>query len=600
MSVSARQVVDALTHRYGGESTSEGNVSSEELVAFLRSETPGEQDLLSLIATRKPEWIPMPADLAIIRSVQDCWRLIFNLVDLEDAAISRIRQTMSSLAADLIKDPTLPFQPRETSLLGVQDLLLDATIGWSEDQGRAGEKLLAQVDTVIASLAESPAGTVYSGLAEYLEKEGSRTSKLEERLAASEAGKLRSKRCRSVAAETLNKAMKNKLLTAGLARFLQGPWFESVQLLAITRGLESDEFIRACKLTETLIWTYQPINEEDPVKAAAEKQKLYRIIEHLPAELKDLLLALEHSSADAENVLAEIENDHVMLVSGHSLQYADFDLIQEAGEAISQNTSVSRILLRKVASLNEGHWFTYSEGDKHVRIKLVLKLDDVKQMLFTNRNGMKALEKTYNELAYLMSSGVIKPLNHESIFSSTFLSFYNGNVEEHQRKLEAAREADVREAEFEAARQKALQEAAALARAREDEEKRQLRENHDNRIAQAIEEARRSENQAALAEMSERVSKLQTGAWLKLPAADGTLEECKLAVRVASADKLIFVNRSGVKLGEYNTEALVSLLVTGAGEIGDTGIEFEDTLAQVVSKLRQDRGKSYDDLTGES
>ncbi len=45
-------------------------------------------------------------------------------------------------------------------------------------------------------------------------------------------------------------------------------------------------------------------------------------------------------------------------------------------------------------------------------------------------------------------------------------------------------------------------------------------------------------------------------------------------------------------------EQLVQLLVAGEGEINDGGVEFEDTLAQVVTKLRQDRNKSYDDLTG--
>ncbi|MBL6690454.1 MAG: DUF1631 family protein [Pseudomonadales bacterium] len=94
------------------------------------------------------------------------------------------------------------------------------------------------------------------------------------------------------------------------------------------------------------------------------------------------------------------------------------------------------------------------------------------------------------------------------------------------------------------------------------------------------------------------MAKLNVGAWLRLPAADGELEECKLAVRVTAADKLIFVSRTGVKVGDYTSEQLITLLVAGEGEIDDAGVEFEDTLAQVVSKLRQDRDKSYDDLTG--
>ena len=62
---------------------------------------------------------------------------------------------------------------------------------------------------------------------------------------------------------------------------------------------------------------------------------------------------------------------------------------------------------------------------------------------------------------------------------------------------------------------------------------------------------------------------------------------------------MIFVNHSGNKVAEYNTEQLVALLVSDQAKVSDAGVKYEDTLAKVVSKLRQDRNKSYDDLTGE-
>ena len=91
---------------------------------------------------------------------------------------------------------------------------------------------------------------------------------------------------------------------------------------------------------------------------------------------------------------------------------------------------------------------------------------------------------------------------------------------------------------------------------------------------------------------------LNIGARLQLPNSIGSPEECTLAVKLAAADKMIFVSRTGVKLGEYNTEQLVQLLLVGDAEIQEAGVEFQDTLAQVVTKLRVDRDKSYDDLTG--
>ena len=82
------------------------------------------------------------------------------------------------------------------------------------------------------------------------------------------------------------------------------------------------------------------------------------------------------------------------------------------------------------------------------------------------------------------------------------------------------------------------------------------------------------------------------------PGPDGKPTEGKLAVRISSADKLIVLSRSGSKVGEYVSEQLVQLLVAGDCSIVDAGVEFEDTLARVVTGLRIDRNRSYDDLTG--
>ncbi|MBO6555230.1 MAG: DUF1631 family protein [Pseudomonadales bacterium] len=604
MSVNARQVIEALKSRYAVKESASVNVNTEDVTQFLRNlnpdQIPKDHGILETVAAQKTEWVLAGQDIAILHSIRDCMAMVFRLVDLEEEIAVRLRQVTPLVSADLLEDPCAPLNPGKENIFTIVDLLMDATIGWSADQGRAGEKLLMQVDEVFTGLTgDTPDYVVLqNSLNDFLGKEKSRIQKLEERLAASESGKLRSQRGRTIAVESMNNALEGKLLTQNMVNFLKGPWHESLQLIAITKGVESDEWIRATKLTETIIWTLQPISEADLEKANAAKQRLYRIMEHLPGEIEDLLLAVEQGSDAAQATLETIEEDHVNIISGQELEYVDFDLFEVEGTRIAKGPAVSRILLKKVNNLEPGQWFTYEDNDKIARIKLVLKLEDVKQLLFTNRNGMKALEKNYDEMAYLLSSGVIKPLNHASVFSSTFSTIYEGLIEEHQKKLKAAKQADQEEAEREAARQKAIEEAKALARSREEEDQRRKEEEKEKRIKKAREEAAKSENRERVAEITEAVANLNIGARLKLPAADGELEECKLAVRVAAADKMIFVNRTGIKVGDYTSEQLTTLLVAGEGEIDDAGVEFEDTLAQVVSKLRQDRDKSYDDLTG--
>jgi|TARA_B100001964_G_C13691000_1_gene361771 hypothetical protein len=64
--------------------------------------------------------------------------------------------------------------------------------------------------------------------------------------------------------------------------------------------------------------------------------------------------------------------------------------------------------------------------------------------------------------------------------------------------------------------------------------------------------------------------------------------------------KYIFANRAGIKLAEYTPSQLSNLIVTENSEILDTGTEFEDVLTNVVTGLRDNRTKSYEELSGES
>jgi len=398
-------------------------------------------------------------------------------------------------------------------------------------------------------------------------------------------------------ARMINKEMNGKKLTPPIIEFLKGPWYDSIQLLALTKGFNSEECFQTVKMTETIVWTYQPFESEDEESLQKEKQRLYRIIEHIPDEVRELLVALEHKTESSEAALEDIESEHVTVISGQELKYEDFSLIETGEQAFGQGTSVSRILLKKVNSLQPGQWFTFEEDKVSARIKLVLKIEDIQQLLFTNCNGMKVLEKSFDELAYYFPASVIKPLTHEEVFTSTFTSYYQGLVEKFEKDRKQAAEyrveADREEAEQEAASKEAIAKAKAAALEKEQQELER-----EERLTNAREEAAKEENIEKVEELTGTVKALNVGAWLKLPGADGVMEECKLAVKIAAVDKMIFVSRSGVKIGEYSTKKLVQLLVAGEGVIDDGGVEFEGILAQVVTKLRQDRNKSYGDLTG--
>lgn len=601
----AEQLGTALIGRYVKDDDPGATVDDEGAIALVgqlpaNAVAPGTT-LAAAIAAHHPDAILPARARAVVASIDDCLKMIFSIMSVEPAIDAELRRAVPAVAAQLIRAPqsALNDQP---SALTVLDKLADASVGWTEGLGRTGDKVL---ETVTGSIERLYTGTDVAALDAELQasfdKDQNRINKLEERLAASETGRLRTQQSRAFAAAMINKAIDRKKLTPAIAHFLKGPWFDSAQLVVLTKGLESEDWSRMKALTETIVWTYQPILaiEEDTLQK--ERQRLYRIVEHLPGEVRELLLALEHDTGAAEAALEDIEQDHVMLVSGQELVYEDFDLI-ETGADEGARPTVSRMLLRKLRNFEPGQWFQYRSDEFESRIKLLLKLDDVKLMLFTNRNGMKVMQRSFEEFAYLLSSGVVKPLRTGNVFSGTFRTFYEGLIEEHQRQqqriAERKAELDREQEEREAAREKALREAADLERQQEEEARQarlQAREKRLEEAKQALAEA----DPELVDTVTGKVADLAVGAWLKLPGADGQLVDCKLAVKISATDKLIFVSQSGTKVGEYTSDEMIRLLVAGQGEIQDEGVEFEDTLQQVVSRLRQDKNKSYDDLTGE-
>lgn len=597
------EVSQALIYRYVKTGNDEPNVTAAVVAEYLDASNEIESSLLNAIREQKPDWQLDDLTYAIINSVDECTVLIFRIIQMAPEVNAQFHRVLPRIAAAILRQPDLPLSkvpPRLTIL----DALNKGMVGWTPGLGAGSNKLQDIFESTIEKLLnpDTDLEALTTEVTSFMEKESDRIRRLEERLAASETGLVRSKQAKELAANLINNKASKARVTQSLADFLRGPWYESLQLLVNEKGIQSEAWQRTAALTDTLIWIYQPI-DNDAEDAEQQKQRLYRIIENLPGEIRELLVALEHRIDAAEDALDSLEADTVPIISGMPLEYVDFEPIPS--ENTSSHSTVSRVLLRKVLELETGQWFSHEDSEQSETtqlVKLVLKLDDVNQLLFTNRNGMKVMQKSFDEFAYDLSSHVVKPINPNAAFSSTFKTIYQGLVDEFRKHriviAERMAEVDRLDQERKKAQQKAQDEATKLAAAKEEAEQNRLKALKASRLASANAVAEQSENADRVVEVSNVVASLSSGAMIRLPTASGEIQDCKLAVRIAAADKLIFVDADGMKAGDYTAQQLVSLLVAGEAELGDQGIEFEDTLAAVVTKLRSDREKSYDDLTG--
>ncbi|MDR2306415.1 MAG: DUF1631 domain-containing protein [Paucimonas sp.] len=82
-----------------------------------------------------------------------------------------------------------------------------------------------------------------------------------------------------------------------------------------------------------------------------------------------------------------------------------------------------------------------------------------------------------------------------------------------------------------------------------------------------------------------QVQRLRIGAWIEVMDDDEPLR-CKLVARIDSSDRLVFANRTGMKVREWNRAGLAQALRRGEVRLLDDGLLFERALEAVLEQLR--------------
>lgn len=83
-----------------------------------------------------------------------------------------------------------------------------------------------------------------------------------------------------------------------------------------------------------------------------------------------------------------------------------------------------------------------------------------------------------------------------------------------------------------------------------------------------------------------QVQRLRIGTWVEVFDEDDPLR-CKLVARIDSNDRLVFANRTGMKVREWSTGSLAQALQRGDARVLDDGLLFERALESVLEGLRQ-------------
>ena len=619
-------------------------MDEQELLGYLRSMdydqfTPMEGIIVQAEAIGDPA-LPGYAHTAILNwlgAAIDEWERDYAL---EEPLAGELRRLKPLLAALSLTEASF-LTPGAHPLHQLLDTIHFHAIGWQPRLGRLGQALEEEVYRAVgAALAwfTSPTtdlAAVLAAMRSGSDKVQLRASKLVQRLIEAEQGRIRVSQSKVQAAAMINAALETYPAPAEIGEFLKGPWYESAQLVLLKFGRDSPEWEGVSRTTSNLLGSVQPPTA-DQDQQAAHRQRTFELISQLEQDLGHWLLSLQHDGQAVANAVELVAFYHAKVLRKQS-----FELEKITPIALPHNPRPEQCQDQALNALEEGQWFILdTDNSLSLRAKLVLRLDDEQQLLFTNHAGLKVLQKSFSEFARLMSTGKVTPLDTGASFSRCLarcagleteddLDEYTGVAAEKARIREAQRQqAELERAriEREAAERKRIEqerrqreeekleqlrqeqemaeqlrrehEEAERLRAeqqeqerqqllREQEEARQLQQKWENASRQHFERIERERQKNQLGRASKSVGpgdttdlNLPTGTWLGFRDGNATTL-ARLAVYNREQNQYIFVDRHGIKTRQLRGQQLMLLVARGLADVLETRSRFREYVSRV-------------------
>lgn len=463
------------------------------------------------------------------------------------------------------------------------DVIYLVACSWQPETEAAAKAARVQAESWLSQLSD--AGPDCSNVADsakrWLYGQQQRRGRLENRVLAAESGALQSRRARQVAARTLNQALAAREIDVAATRVIRKDWFAAMQWVLLSEGEQSPLWQRMKRTTGSLRWTLSPEADDDG------NARYPRVLAQVRAELEALAALVFRDNLARDRLLTTIDSEHLRILGKLPRKTAPFAPV-DAGDAVGDGTAeVSETLLAGVRALEQGQWLLLQEPQGSRRVRLLLRQEDSRQLLFANALGGKGLACSWEACALRLANGSAVPLPLEIPLQDCIAAVIRylddlrlREQQEHNEALRSARETAEAEARSrDAARRKALAEAEVMERARLE-------------AAQRADEARIAANREARATLQRarlQVSSLAMGAWLAFRNDDGTVIRRRLAVILPSTGKYIFVEADGSGRLELFRDDLVADV--GNGRISPLKIDqrLDDTLTRIVDNLRQDQ-----------
>ena len=504
-------VITSIRARFGDggdTATAAEALSLEELLAYLGSIEDFSLPLIEGIRVQT-EAIGDPAaptgeQFALLAWLDESWARWEQGYSLAEPLLLKLRQLRPLAGALALTDSDFHV-PGRHPLHRLLDVVQDSAVGWQTSLGRAGEALANAVDTAVndarAWLSEPTTDleAICTALATLAERDQTRAKRMSQRAVETESGREKSSAAKAGAASMINRCLEGQALPEAIGNFIKGDWYDSAQLVLLKFGADSEQWQQMRETTVTLVESVQAYDPED----GDRRKQLFELATQLPKNMRRWLLSLQHDGDAVADSLGVVEFVHLRLLRQQELERQTIDPIPVAEDNPSAENEAATEL---IDSLRLGQWLRIEMGDKALRVQFALNNSAVRQLMFTNRSGVKSLVLGYAEFAELVAQQHVGHLASGAGFSRC-LAHCAGI--DNDAALQQMREQTTRQQDIAVARER---EAAAQQQKMELEAQQQREQAEAAKLR--LEEQQAAEEQARQRQAEEQASRDQASAEL--------------------------------------------------------------------------------------
>jgi chemotaxis protein histidine kinase CheA len=562
---------------------------------------------------------PAPA-AALRKNTAEKMCMFLLKTDQFDSALAQpLNELQKTLAQHIAQDDGFYCNPEHPVRKAI-NVVLERGRTWYARDSKSSQQFLEKLTALIQAIVKDNSAqlvTVYDETQQWLTSEDKRAAMLESRLCETEINHFKTLSTEACVLDLINTALANKPFPHDLISGVTSTLKSELLHAYFISGSNSPFWKTWQRLLPTLGGVFSTIASE--ARNEDDEQTLYRTIPALLNEL-ERSLSINTSNPDLYHQWIDNLNEQLMLaIKKQKIDCEIFSALNYPDGHNNRSTRVTADLLQQTNSLATGDWILFSgENGQTIRCKLALKNTDADQLLFVDNAGRKVMNKSMNDFAVCLSTGIAKkmqPIQTEEVIIKMVQALIDlqqqkknhaqAQTEANNAKALAAAEAEqkaealrkqAQEAEEKkrivqelsvrrAAAQKALAEAAVIAEQRAQHAAELKLAQERERMQLEAEQAAESLQRLQMANIN--ISALNLGARVELVHNNQTVS-CKLAVIIAATGKYIFVDNLGRKVAELQREQLVQALLDNQLTLLNKGNSFDDQLVKVIRGLRKD------------